>query len=294
MPLYIYPLTRNTWKPLYDAIAAHPSTEFLVIVNPNSGPGDGPLPGHDYVREVPRLNAFPNVRTVGYVAIDYCRKPLLETCKEIGVYAGWYRDYRDRVTGLYVEGIYMDETPNHADVTQGEYLARLRQHVKEEAEGLRGERLVIQNPGTPTEYTITSPKLLSEFGNPDLVCVSEVPYSQFLSDEVQTRLATFPLPYDCNMFQISAIPHHEMAKAAADLCKRGRYVFATDLTHDFYESFGESWMVFVGALATVATAGNMNDASGMGDARQVVRFDNGLLLGRVFWRLFGRFRKADK
>src|SRR4051812_36027461 len=95
MPLYIYPLAEITWKPLYDAyvtttpqatlathdadktrsITAHRNLDFLIIVNPNSGPGGEPLPSHDYVRELPKLNALPNVRTVGYLAIEYCRKP---------------------------------------------------------------------------------------------------------------------------------------------------------------------------------------------------------------------------
>ena len=111
-------------------------------MNPNSGPGDGPLPGQDYVREVPRLNAFPNVRTVGYLAIDYCRKPLQKACEEVSVYAGWARDYGGQIEGLYVEGIFVDETHNHPNAARGEYLEGLRRYIKEEAEGLRGDRLV--------------------------------------------------------------------------------------------------------------------------------------------------------
>ena len=90
---------------------------------------------------------------------------------------------------------------------------------------------------------------LAQFGNPDAVCVSEVPYETFLTEDVQTRLETYRLPYACNMFQISGIPLDKVAAAVADLCRRGRYVFATDLRLDFYESFGPSWDVFVKAVA---------------------------------------------
>ena len=70
-----------------------------------------------------------------------------------------------------------------------------------------------------------------------------------MTEDVQARLQTYRLPYACNMFQISGIPLDEVAMAVVDLCKRGRYVFATDLRDNFYESFGSSWDVFVNAVA---------------------------------------------
>ncbi|KAK1833936.1 Spherulation-specific family 4 [Podospora conica] len=259
MPLYIYPLTSTTWQPLYDAIAANPSLDFLIIVNPNSGPGTEPLPGGDYIREVPRLNAFPNVRTVGYIAVDYCRKPLDKVCDEISTYANWSRQYGDQIEGLYVEGIFVDETHNHFDDARMRYLERLKCFVKDEVEGLRGDRLVIHNPGTPPEYTRNGARPLAQFGTPDAVCVSEVPYGTFVTDDVQTRLQTYRLPYACNMFQISGIPLDRVGATVTDLCKRGRYVFATDLQENFYESFGPSWDVFVNAVAAAARGKNEGD-----------------------------------
>lgn len=84
------------------------------------------------------------------------------------------------------------------------------------------------------------------------MCVSEVPYDTFVTDDVQTRLQTYRLPYACNMFQISGVPLDRVGATVRDLCKRGRYVFATDLKVDFYESFGPSWGVFVDAVAAAA------------------------------------------
>jgi hypothetical protein len=120
-------------------ISAHPSVNFLVIVNPNSGPGGIPLPSHDYVREVPKLNTQANVVTVGYIRIDYCRKPLTEVFEEIDTYAGWASASENPL--LYVEGILVDETPNHYSPERAEYLEALRKHIKN-TDGLRGERLV--------------------------------------------------------------------------------------------------------------------------------------------------------
>ncbi|KAK1751537.1 cell surface protein [Echria macrotheca] len=251
MPLYIYPLTDTTWKPLYDVITTHPTLEFLVIVNPNSGPGDKPLPSPDYVRELPRLSAFPNVRTVGYLAVDYCRKSLAAACEEVSVYAGWARNHE--IEGLYVEGIFIDETHNHVEASCTEYFAKLRDHIKQ-ADGLQGERLVIHNPGTPPEYTFSRSDL-GEFGKPDVVCVAEIPYSTYITDDVQTRLLTFRLPYQRTMFQISAVPECKIAEVVVELSKKGRYVFVTELDKELYQSFGTCWTNFARALSTTREKG---------------------------------------
>jgi hypothetical protein len=47
---------------------------------------------------------------------------------------------------------------------------------------------------------------------------------------------------------ISGIPLGKIAEAVQELKGRGTYLFATDLVDDFYESFGESWKGFVGAI----------------------------------------------
>ncbi|KAI0144684.1 cell surface protein [Pestalotiopsis sp. NC0098] len=239
MPLYYYPLTETTWKPLYNAIAAHPDTNFLVVVNPNSGPGVLPLPGHDYIREIPRLNAFENVRTVGYVRIDYCRKPLRQSLAEIRQYADW--EVGHNIPGLHVQGIYVDETPNHASTERAEYLDAVRLYIKH-VNGLLGERTVVHNPGTPPEGD------LSLFGYPDLVCISEEPHQLFAGEGVQKRLAELPLDRARSIYQLSGIPRQQIRDVVHELCKRGQYVFATDLQDDFYESFGPSWEDFISAV----------------------------------------------
>ncbi|KAH6645411.1 cell surface protein [Truncatella angustata] len=246
MPLYYYPLTEDTWKPLHYAFSAHPDTNFLVIVNPNSGPGDTPLPSHDYLREVPKLNAYPNVYTVGYVRIDYCRKPLWETYGEIRRYADWHAAYE--VPGLYVQGIFVDEVPNHFSAERFEYLTEVRSLIKN-AHGLLDDRLVIHNPGTPlVGGGGERVEDLASFGSPDVVCICEVPHKEYEDDTVQKRLVEFSVDWSRSMYQISGIPLDQIHDVVKDLCQRGQYVFATDLVDDFYESFGQSWHKFTAAV----------------------------------------------
>jgi hypothetical protein len=122
-------------------IESNPELDFLVIVNPNSGPGtpDQLSPDKNYAREVPRLNAYANVYTVGYIRIDYCRKPFGEACDEIARYAGWAERYED--TKLGVRGIFVDETPNHDSEERVEYLEKLAGFIKG-CDGILGDKFV--------------------------------------------------------------------------------------------------------------------------------------------------------
>lgn len=112
----------------------------MVVVNPNSGPFNGsgrePLPGHDYEREIPKLTVHGNVCTVGYIRIDYCKKPLPEVYEEIDTYGGWVN-----IPGLGLKGILLDETPNHYTAERAKYLDAVGTYIKK-AKGFTGEKLV--------------------------------------------------------------------------------------------------------------------------------------------------------
>jgi hypothetical protein len=145
-PLYIYP-DPCAWNPLYDAISSNPNLQFVVIVNPNSGPGAPPWwPNADYVREIPKLNSYANVQTVGYIRTTYCKRPIEEVLADIGTYARWYQE--EGVRGLGVSGIFFDETTNMYSEEIKEYLDAISLHVKE-TQGILGGRLVgIREPVT--------------------------------------------------------------------------------------------------------------------------------------------------
>ncbi|KAH8586589.1 cell surface spherulin 4-like protein [Bisporella sp. PMI_857] len=243
VPLYIYPVSDKTWQPLYEAIAAHPTVDFLVIVNPNSGPGVSFLPGRDYVREVPKLNDYANVTTVGYVLIDYCRRPLSDVYADIKTYAGWATNNEN--TGLGVKGIFLDETPNHHSTERAEYLYAVHQHIKA-MWGILGDRLVIHNPGTPPDPGLVAPVP----DGPDIVVTCEESYDRYRGNEVQKRLKEYHYDRARSGCIISAVPRDEMGSFVQELRHRGAYLFATDLVHDFYEDFGSGWHDFVTAMET--------------------------------------------
>jgi hypothetical protein len=120
--------------------------DFVVIINPNSGPyaeypnsapGRLSLPGHDYCREIPKLNVFSNVTVIGYVRIGYCKKPLSEVFAEVETYAAWNRE-----PGLAVRGIFIDETPNHYSAEKVEYLDAIKHGIRFGLNSLAGSRLV--------------------------------------------------------------------------------------------------------------------------------------------------------
>lgn len=115
----------------------------MVILNPHNGPGAADFPDTNYAREIPRLNAYANVSTVGYVRVNYCKRPIAEVGRDIGTYAGWAEDYAR--SGLAVQGIFFDETPNLYSATVATYLSAIDQSVKEMF-GILGERLVSTLP----------------------------------------------------------------------------------------------------------------------------------------------------
>ncbi|KAK4984017.1 hypothetical protein LTR50_006856 [Elasticomyces elasticus] len=157
VPLYIYPLTPETWQPLYRAISTHPTLPFLIILNPDSGPGapGSPSPDANYARETARLNAYPNVTTLGYVRVDYCRRGLGSVVGDVGGYAKWAGvggggggleggggggSVEGGGGGVFVRGIFVDETPNLYTPHVAAYLDALNVRIKNSA-GILGERI---------------------------------------------------------------------------------------------------------------------------------------------------------
>ncbi|KAJ5633295.1 cell surface protein [Penicillium lividum] len=238
VPLYIYPLDLETWSPLYAAIESNPDLEFLVIINPNSGPGESPLPDVNYSREIPRLNGYPNVYTVGYIRIDYCKKPRSTTHAEIDQYAGWSAQYSS--TGLGVQGIFVDETPNHYTSDRADYLRELTKFIKN-SPGILADRFVIHNPGTPPDVEISE--------SADMFFISEEPYPRYRTDEVQKWLGRFKYDRNRSGVMINEVPLDALETLVHELRHKAAYIFVTEVAGDFYERFGpHSWGALMKAL----------------------------------------------
>jgi hypothetical protein len=122
------------------SISACPDLQFLIIINPNNGPGAAPWwPNQDYLREIPRLNAYDNVRIVGYVHATYCQRSIENVLKDIKMYAD--RPQKDCRDTLEVQGIFVDETVNLYSPKAAQYLRRIDDEVKAN-DGISGDRIV--------------------------------------------------------------------------------------------------------------------------------------------------------
>jgi hypothetical protein len=97
------------------------------VINPASGPGPGSIPDANYTREIPLLNAYANVRTVGYVSTDYARRDLRSILRDIDLYSGWAEV---TTADLSVRGIFLDETPTQYDGASAECLGAVARHIQ--------------------------------------------------------------------------------------------------------------------------------------------------------------------
>ncbi|KAJ9476188.1 Spherulin 4-like cell surface protein [Pseudozyma hubeiensis] len=106
LPLYIYP-EGGAWDPLFTAIKNNPTAAFTVIINPDSGPGQGTDPGADYSDNIKKLRATAGanqiLELVGYVATDY-------GSKDAGLVKSQVLQYHNWTSAIRPDGIFFDET----------------------------------------------------------------------------------------------------------------------------------------------------------------------------------------
>lgn len=82
--------------------------QFVVVINPASGPGSTPYPDSNYIKAISQLNAFNNVITIGYVRTNYGNQPIVNVTADINTYAGW-SSYS--AANISMHGIFFDESP---------------------------------------------------------------------------------------------------------------------------------------------------------------------------------------
>lgn len=89
----------------------------------------GSLPDQVYLDEIPKLRAYPNIRTLGYVATHYAEKDIEDVLAEIDVYSRWPKLTNN--TKMRVDGIFFDETPSSIGSSDDyAYLKRASQAVR--------------------------------------------------------------------------------------------------------------------------------------------------------------------
>jgi hypothetical protein len=241
------------------SISAFQNLKFLIIVNPNSGPGAAPWwPNEDYTREIPRLNEYANVEVLGYVHATYCQRSVENVLRDIKTYGDRHKD--EPLNGLQIQGIFVDETVNLYSPKVAQYLGRIDEEIKAN-DGIGGDRIVrrnsqdfgvcmlirtqtIHNPGTSVNKELASP-------GPDITVVVETSYGQFDTEEYQEWLATSPYSRSRTCYMLHSVPEEEIRDLTVALRDRAEYLFITSAKENFYGRFcNPSWREFVAAMAS--------------------------------------------
>ena len=233
----------------------------MAVVNPNSGPGEPPWwPDPRYVREIPRLKQHANVSMLGYVRIDYCKRDIAETYRDIAAYNDWADDLNHR--GLSVGGIFFDETPNCHTDHAARYLESINRRVKT-AVGISGQRLVssalswrkdtkrtdltsrlqtVHNPGTMPD------EKLNRVSRPDVTVVFEDSLARYRNCGVKEKEGVDRFGRSRCCIILHSVPILEMRPVVQEVKQRAQYVFVTDLRDSYYNRFGPSWIEFIDAI----------------------------------------------
>jgi hypothetical protein len=140
VPLYTYP--GATW----DTVAAGAKTvKTVAIINPNSGPGNGP--DSSYNTYMNKLNAA-GVDMIGYVHTSYGARSIADVKADIDVYASQFP---------LLKGIFLDEAGATASVLS--YYQQLYNYIM----GMPGWKYDVINPGAvPTSgYSSAATQIVS-------------------------------------------------------------------------------------------------------------------------------------
>ncbi|KAF2401639.1 cell surface spherulin 4-like protein [Trichodelitschia bisporula] len=238
IPLYIYPV-RGAWDPLYAVIQSHPSLDFTIVINPASGPGAAPLPDANYTREIPRLNSYSNVRTVGYVAIDYGRRSIDAAYSDIAQYATWSQ----KNPKLAMQGIFLDESPQLADDHNTTFLADVKSRIRSTNGLASGSIGMFMNPGSIPESRI--------LGTTDRTVVFEEQYQTYINRQAAKSLAALPdrEMLVCLMHSIpSSMEMPQLKTLVAELRELAGSLFLTDLSENYYNRFSPRFKDFIDAM----------------------------------------------
>ncbi|KAK4981133.1 hypothetical protein LTR28_004546 [Elasticomyces elasticus] len=228
IPLYVYP-SLGAWDVLYERITTYPDRQFILVINPHNGPGATNRPDENYTRELCKLNVYPNVRIIGYVAIGYAKRSLGLVLHDIATYAGW----ADSLAALRIQGIFLDETPDLYDPDIAEYLETITSTVAD-THGLG--TMVVHNPGTipDARYLLLA----------DMTVVFENTYEVLTDGDCLPRLKALAAAYTpdrlaCIVHSVpDAIASGAGVHALMDELKEvASAVFVTELCQDYYAHF---------------------------------------------------------
>jgi hypothetical protein len=101
--------------------------QFLVIINPHSGPRNDTILDPNYEREIPVLNSKQNVRIIGYVRTGWATRNITEVLDGVSIYASWATN---KTANYQIHGIFFDETPNNYTSNGVSFMTDVTQFAK--------------------------------------------------------------------------------------------------------------------------------------------------------------------
>ncbi|TQS37199.1 hypothetical protein Golomagni_02335 [Golovinomyces magnicellulatus] len=264
VPLYVYPFPK-AWDPLYKAIQNYKRLNFIVVINPENGPGRQnygqfhygdeedtiSIPDSNYIREIPKLNSFSNVLTVGYVSTNWAKRDLELVLGDIKIYSNWSKKHRNgSIPDLGVRGIFLDETLSCYTDTGAQFFKQLALFIR--SEDIFGPNsLIIHNPGL-----IPDSRYMPYC---DISVIFEESYSKYQRSDF-SAIAAFQKAANVRQEAIACIIHSlpntlqssERRLLIQDLCSFSNHIFLTGLSQDYYAQFWENWPLFVADTAAAA------------------------------------------
>lgn len=106
----------------------YPHLQFIVIINPNDGPGNSTSLDLNFQRELPKLLSRTNIATVGYVRTIYATRNKTTVFEDVDKYAGWMM--ANTTSNYILHGIFFDETPSNYTIESAEYMDEVDKYVK--------------------------------------------------------------------------------------------------------------------------------------------------------------------
>jgi Spherulation-specific family 4 len=105
--------------------------QFLVIVNPDSGPGVNTLSDPNFIREIPRLNSYSNVVTIGYVLTEWATRDITDVFDDVDTYASFATTPNPNNDGTFgLNGIFFDQAPNGYTTAAVQFMQTIDAYVK--------------------------------------------------------------------------------------------------------------------------------------------------------------------
>jgi hypothetical protein len=239
-PIYIDP-SPKAWAPLYSAISSTPQVLFQLIINPNSGPGNGVYPSWNWIQALSQLRTtYKNVQLIGYAHISYCNRAINLVEADVATYANWatYSNASAKiaVNGIHLDGIFFDEAPESYTAFDFAYLTSITTYARSLFPG--GGHISL-NPGILCDSRY--------FPLVDDINVWENSYSQF---NIKTAINNIPTNETSKStviiysFNGNTNTQKSLVNEIASAGVAGLFVTTTG-----YGSFSKDWTQFVADVA---------------------------------------------